>query len=70
MIYLILIQKLGYYLSSVLFMLGCMLFLRVKPLFVVLSTAIPMGIIYGVFTASCGTYFWLGPAEINQCKKL
>ena len=49
-IYLILIQKLGYYLSSVLFMLGCMLFLRVKPLFVVLSTAILMGIIYGVFT--------------------
>ena len=40
-IYLILIQKLGYYLSSV---------LRVKPLFVVLSTAILMGIIYGVFT--------------------
>ena len=31
-------------------MLGCMLFLRVKPLFVVLSTTILMGIIYGVFT--------------------
>ena len=74
-IYLILIQKLGYYLSSVLFMLGCMLFLRVKPLFVVLSTAILMGIIYGVFTVFLKSrflwdLFWLGPAEINQCKKL
>ena len=58
-IYLILIQKLGYYLSSVLFMLGdpdghhlwCLYRLPQSP-------------------ASCGTYFWLGPAEINQCKKL
>ncbi len=48
--YLVLIYWLGYYLSSALFLVGCMLFLKVKPLFVAGALIVLMGIIYGVFT--------------------
>ncbi len=49
-LYLVLMYWAGYYISSILFLVGCMLFLRVKPLYILLATVFLMVLVYCVFS--------------------
>lgn len=48
--FLALIYWAGYYIASLIFMVGTMLFLRVKPLYIVAATAVMMALVYVVFS--------------------
>ena len=48
--FLALIYWAGYYIAATVFLVGTMLFLRVKPLFIVLATIVMMALVYVVFS--------------------
>jgi putative tricarboxylic transport membrane protein len=58
--YLILMYLVGFYISTVLLMVGCLLFLRVPKWQIIVSTLAIIGLIYGAFTLFLGVKLPVG----------
>ena len=52
--YLVLMYFAGFYISTAVFMVVCLVFLRVKPIMIVLSTLFVLALVYGAFTMFLG----------------
>ena len=48
--YVVLINILGFYISSLLFIAGTLIFFKIKPLYIVITTAVFLVLIYGGFS--------------------
>ena len=48
--YVVLINVLGFYVSSLLFIAGTLIFFKIKPLYIVITTAVFLVLIYGGFS--------------------
>ena len=59
-LYLILIHFFGFYIATVVFMVGVLLFLRVKPLAILLSVAVIIALIYFAFQKFLGVRLPVG----------
>lgn len=53
-VYLILMRFVGFYISSAVFMVGALLFLRVRKLFIAISTAVVICLVYFAFSRFLG----------------
>ncbi|HHY53238.1 MAG TPA: tripartite tricarboxylate transporter TctB family protein [Clostridiales bacterium] len=58
--YLILMYLVGFYISTVLLMVACLLFLRVPTWQIIISTLVIIGLIYGAFTLFLGVKLPVG----------
>ena len=58
--YLILMYLVGFYISTVLLMVACLLFLRVPTWQIIISTLVIIGLIYGAFTLFLGVKLRVG----------
>ena len=59
-LYLILIHFFGFYIATVVFMVGVLLFLRVKPIAIVISVAVIIALIYFAFQKFLGVRLPVG----------
>ena len=59
-VYLILMYLVGFYISTVLLMVGCLLFLQVPKWQIAASTLVIIGMIYGTFTLFLGVKLPIG----------
>jgi hypothetical membrane protein len=48
--YVVLINVLGFYVSSLLFIAGTLIFFKIKPLYIVITTVVFLVLIYGGFS--------------------
>ncbi len=48
--YLVLMRLIGYYIASLIFLIGCMLFLRVKLTYIAITTVVMVVLVYVVFS--------------------
>lgn len=58
--YVILMYLIGFYISSIVFMACALVFLKVKPWQIALSTAVIIGLVYGAFSMFLGVHLPIG----------
>lgn len=58
--YLIAMYFVGFYISTLVFMVCCLMFLKVPKLHIVISTLVVVGLVYGAFTMFLGVKLPLG----------